>query len=131
MKKNTKNATTKTTKTATPKTTGKPSQKVKETKTTKTPNNPAKPVKTQTRKSGKVETPVVETPKSQNPNGTRPQVDCAKVRVYKLWSKSPDKTKKIAESLAQKEGVQLTTVKGWISSWSHGNNIPSACVATS
>ncbi len=49
-----------------------------------------------------------------------------KARVFKLWQKSKDKTVAAAEGYfkAIGETVKLSTIKGWISAWNRGQNLP-------
>ena len=50
-----------------------------------------------------------------------------KERVYRQWEKAEDKSPKQAEALMAKakvEGIQLHTVRGWLSAWNNGKNLP-------
>lgn len=50
-----------------------------------------------------------------------------KERVYRQWEKSSEKSPQEAEALMAKAKVtevKLTTVRGWISSWNNGANLP-------
>lgn len=50
-----------------------------------------------------------------------------KERVYRQWEKADDKSPKQAETLMAKakvEGIQLNTVRGWLSAWNNGKNLP-------
>jgi hypothetical protein len=49
-----------------------------------------------------------------------------KERVYKLYLKSTEKSPKEAEDLMAKAkvDVKLNTVRGWISAWNNGKNLP-------
>lgn len=49
--------------------------------------------------------------------------------VWRAWTKAEDKSPKQAEAILAKakvEGIQLNTVRGWLSAWGKGSNLP-AC----
>jgi hypothetical protein len=65
---------------------------------------------------------------SGSPDVTKPAKQPSnKERVYRQWEKADDKSPKQAEALMAKakvEGIQLNTVRGWLSAWNNGKNLP-------
>lgn len=69
-----------------------------------------------------------EQPAKDKPAKAKPErTPSNKERVYRQWEKASEKSPKEAEALMAKAKVtevKLTTVRGWISSWNNGANLP-------
>lgn len=81
---------------------------------------------TPTPKKGSTKAPAKTVGKAPSKPGKVTVPESNKGRVYKLWIKSKDKSiAKAPDYEKAVEGrVKLNTIKGWISSWSKGNDLP-------